>query len=105
MIMEQWKKQGLIASPAIDDRFNALAKEKIKINPLRHYLLNPIQRIFYYWFNNDGSQFYSVPYGLRRPMSTAVVGLITLARFGMITLFLGAVSGLLLKLKRDGWTY
>jgi hypothetical protein len=105
MIMEQWKKQGLIASPAIDDRFNALTKEKIKKNPLRHYLLNPIQRMFYYWFNNDGSQFYTVPYGLRRPMSTAVVGLITLARFGMITLFLGAVSGSLLKLKRDGWTY
>jgi hypothetical protein len=38
-------------------------------------------------------------------MSTAVVGLITLARLGMITLFLVAVSGSLLKLKRDGWTY
>ena len=105
MIMEQWKKQALIASPTIDDRFNALAKEKIKKNPLRHYLLNPFQRIFYYWFSNDGSQFYTVPYGLRRPMSTAVVGLITLARLGMITLFLVAVSGSLLKLKRDGWTY
>jgi hypothetical protein len=38
-------------STAIDDRFYALTKEKINKNPLRHYLLNPIDRIFYYWFN------------------------------------------------------
>ena len=38
-------------------------------------------------------------------MSTVVVGLIALARFGTITLFLVGVSGSLLKLKSHGWTY
>jgi len=104
-IMEQWKKQSLIPSTAIDDRFYALTKEKINKNPLRHYLLNPIDRIFYYWFNYDGSQFYTVPYRLRRPMSTVLVGLIALVRFGAITLFMVGVSGSLLKLKRHGWSY
>jgi hypothetical protein len=83
-IMEHWKRQSLMPSTTVDDRFRALAK-KINKNLLRYYLLNLFQRIFYFWFNNDGSQFYTVPYGLRRPVSTAVVGLITLARFGMIT--------------------
>ena len=104
-IMEQWKKQGLVPSTTIDDRFKALAKEKSKKNPLRHYWLNPFQRMFYFWVNNDGSQFYIIPYGLRRPVSTAVVGLITFVRFGMISLFLVYVSGSLLKLKRNSFKY
>jgi hypothetical protein len=105
IILEQWKKQGLMPSTTIDDRFRALANEKITKNPIKHYLLNPIQRIYYFWFSSDGSQFYTVPYGLRRPMSTAVVGLIALSRFVMITLFVVGVSCSLLKLKRDQWSY
>ena len=89
----------------IDDRFRALVNEKIMKNPLKHYLLNPMQRMFYYWINNDGSQFYTVPYGLRRPVSTVVAGLITLSRLVMITLFLVGVSGSLLKLKRAKWNF
>jgi hypothetical protein len=103
--MEEWKMQYLAPSATIDDRFRALANQKIMSNPIRHYLLNPLQRIFYFWINNDGSQFYTVPYGLQRPVSTFVVGLITLSRFLIITLFLVGVSGLLLKFKRNQWTY
>ena len=105
MIMEQWKMQHLAPSATIDDRFRALANQKIMNNPTRHYLLNPLQRIYYFWINNDGSQFYTVPYGLQRPVSTFVVGLITLSRFLIITLFLVGVSGLLLKFKRNQWKY
>lgn len=105
MIMEQWKKQHLAPSATIDDRFRALANQKIMKNPIRHYMLNPLRRIYYFWINNDGSQFYTVPFGLQRPLSTAVVGLITLSRFLVITLFLVGVSGLLLKFKRNQWTY
>jgi len=105
MIMEQWKRQYLAPSATIDDRFRALANQKIMNNPIRHYLLNPLQRIYYFWINNDGSQFYTVPYGLQRPLSTFVVGLITLSRFLIITLFLVGASGLLLKIKRNQWTY
>ena len=105
MILEQWKKQNLMPSTRIDDRFRALVNEKIMKNPLKHYLLNPMQRMFYYWINNDGSQFYTVPYGLRRPVSTVVAGLITLSRLVMITLFLVGISGSLLKLKRAKWRF
>ena len=38
-------------------------------------------------------------------MSTVLVGLIALVRFGTITLFMVGVSGSLLKLKRHGWSY
>ena len=74
-------------------------------NPIRHYLLNPLQRIYYFWINIDGSQFYTIPYGLQRPVSTFVVGLVTLSRFLIFSLFLVGVSGLLLKFKRNQWTY
>jgi hypothetical protein len=105
MIMEQWKMQQLAPSATIDDRFRALANQKIMNNPIRHFLLNPLQRTFYFWINNDGSQFYTVPYGLQRPVSTLVVGLITLSRFLIIILFLVGVSSLLLKFKRNQWSY
>jgi hypothetical protein len=105
MIMEQWKMQHLAPSATIDDRFRVLANQKIMNNPIRHYLLNPLQRIFYFWINNDGSQFYTVPYGLQRPVSTLLVGLITLSRFLIIILFLVGVSSLLLKFMRNQWSY
>ena len=38
-------------------------------------------------------------------MSTVLVGLIALVRFGTITLFVVGVSGSLLKVKRHGWNY
>ena len=105
MIMEEWKMQYLAPSAMIDDRFRALAYQKIMNNPIRHYLLNPLQRIYYFWINIDGSQFYTIPYELQRPVSTFVVGLVTLSRFLIISLFLVGVSGLLLKFKRNQWTY
>jgi hypothetical protein len=105
MIMEQWKMQHLAPSATIDDRFRALANQKIMKHPIRYYVINPLQRIYYFWINNDGSQFYTIPYRLQRPLSTFVVGLVTLSRFLIITLFLMGVSGLLLKVKRNQWTY
>jgi len=104
-IMEQWKKQYFATSATIDAQFNALTREKISKNPIRHYILNPIQRMYYFWVSKDGSQFYTIPYGLKRPISTAVAGLIFLARLLMIALFMAGFAGLILKLKKDRWSF
>ena len=48
-IMEQWKREYLAPSAAIDAQFQALTREKISKNPIRYYILNPIQRMYYFW--------------------------------------------------------
>lgn len=103
-IMDEWKKQSLAPSPTIDARFRALTQAKIRQHPLRHYLFNPLRRMFFFWVNKDGSQFYTVPYSLQRPISTAAAGLILLIRLLLIGLFLAGIWGLMARVKRNQWS-
>jgi hypothetical protein len=91
-IMKKWKQRYYLAPSAeTNAEFLRLTQEKIKRNPFRHYLLNPIIRVSYYWWNTDGSQFYTVPYALQRPTSTVVAGLILVARLLLLMLFLAGL--------------
>jgi hypothetical protein len=104
-IMEEWKQLHLVPSPAIDAKFRAMAEAKIRQNPIKYYVFNPLQRIYFFWVNNDGSQFYTLPFKLQRPVSTIVVVLIGLSRLMLIALFLAAVLGFWLKLKQNNWSF
>lgn len=88
-IMNKWKQRYFLAPTAeTNSEFLQLTQEKIRRHPIRHYLINPIIRVSYYWWNTDGSQFYTVPYALQRPTSTVVAGLIFAARLLLLMLFL-----------------
>lgn len=105
-IMEKWKNDYyLAASPAMDAQFKQLAQEKIRRNPIRHFIVNPAIRIFQYWFNTDGSQFYTIPFLLQRPISSLVAGLILAARLLLIALFLAGLVISLKRLQHESWVF
>jgi hypothetical protein len=91
-IMKKWKQRYFLAPSAeTNSEFLQLTQEKIRRHPIRHYFINPIIRISYYWWNTDGSQFYTVPYTLQRPISTVVAGLILAARLLLLMLFMAGL--------------
>lgn len=101
-IMHEWKhRYYLTPSPSTNADFQQLAQEKIKRHPIRHFIINPLIRIFYYWMNKDGSQFYTIPYGLQRPLSTVVAGIIFVARLILIALFMVGLAASMHRLKKS----
>lgn len=92
--MEEWKKHYLAPDEAIDKKFMALANNKTIRHPVKHYMLNPIQRIYYFWINNDGAQFYAVPFNMKRPVSTLIVAAVSLSKLLLVALFLTGCTSL-----------
>jgi hypothetical protein len=88
-LLLQMKNEGY--SNAIDAEFKKLAEERVRNNPIRHFVLIPLARILHYWINMDGSQTYLKSIVLPKYIRWPFMGMIMLIK-AVILVFAGIGS-------------
>ena len=92
-LLSDWRQAGY--SDQLDKEFTKIAEQKRSQYPIRYFLINPLFRMTHFWVNLDGGQFFIVPFTLKRPISTGVVGLALTLRIFLLTMFAFGVVELL----------
>lgn len=85
-LLARWNKEGYNAD--IDMGFYKIFYEKRRGNLFRYYILIPIYRMYHFWINLDGGQFYIVPFMITSPLSKFVVLSVIMLRITFIFLFI-----------------